>query len=343
MKKLSILLAAISLAQTATSFAQIIGDKVTYPYTWTTTENPVVKHVYACDPSAKVFEDGKIWVVTSHDADDARGYWTMLDYHVYSTSDLKTWTDHGVVLSVDDVAWATSDMWAPDFSERNGKYYLYTPAGKEHRIGVFVSDSPTGPYKDALGKPLIPIYDAIDPMVYIDDDGQAYMYFSRKGKYCYVVKLKENMIEIEGEIVELTNKSLRSTTDGEYQFVEGPYIHKRNGVYYMTYPGKMYKHGAPYNNHDGDEFLCYAVSDSPMGPFTAKGRISETSGIHTFHQAVINLDGEDYMFYHTGNMAKKLGVDDKYTMYRRSMSVNKLHYDEDGTIKFFEQKEQVFE
>ncbi len=337
------IISSLMLITSVTVNGQSIGDKVEYPYTWKTTENPVVKHVYSCDPSAKVFDDGQIWVITSHDADDARGYWTMLDYHVYSTPDLKTWTDHGVVLSVDDVSWADSDMWAPDFSERNGKYYIYTPAGKEHRIGVFVSDNPAGPYKDALGKPLIPIKDAIDPMVMIDDDGQAYIYFSRKGKYCYVAKLKENMIELDGEIVELTNKSLRSTIDGEYQFVEGPYVHKHNDMYYMTYPGKMYKHGEPYNNHYGDEFLCYAVSENPMGPFTAKGRISEYSGIHTFHQAVITLGGEDYLFYHNGNIAKGLGVDEKYTMYRRSMCVNKLHYNEDGTIKFFEQKSGIFE
>lgn len=321
---------------------KIIGDEITYPYTWTTKENPIVKHVYACDPSAKVFSDGKVWVVTSHDANDAKGYWTMKDYHVFSSEDLKTWTDHGSVMGVDDVTWADSDMWAPDIVERNGKYYIYTPAGKEHHIGVFVSDHPAGPYKDALGEPMIPMSAAIDPMVFIDDDGQAYMYFSRKGKYCYVVKLKENMIEMDGCIEELTNKTLRSTTDGEWQFVEGAYLHKRNDTYYLTYAAKEYRHGEPYNNHFGDEVLCYATSKSPMGPFTQQGQITDYSGVHTIHQAVITFEGQDYLFYHNGNMAKKLGVDPKYTMFRRSMCFNKLNYNEDGTIQFVEQSEKVF-
>ncbi len=324
------------------TIAQGLNGDINFPYTWTTSENPIAKHMYCCDPSAKVFSDGKVWVVTSHDADNAKSYATMLDYHVYSTEDLKTWTDHGRVMGVEDVTWAESDLWAPDFVERNGKYYIYTPAGKSHRIGVFVSDKPEGPYKDALGKPLIPMLDAIDPMVFIDDDGQAYMYFSRRGKYCYVVKLKDNMTEIDGEIVELTNKTLRTTKDGDFQFVEGPFVHKRGGNYYLTYAAKMYKHGEAYNNHFGDEVIAYAMSKNPMGPFTAQGVISDFSGIHTIHQAVVNLNGQDYMFYHNGDIAKDKGETSPVTNYRRSMCVNKLHYNDDGTIVFFDQNQNIF-
>lgn len=342
MKRFSNLFLAFALFSIYAVNAQTIRDDVKYPYTWTTTTNPLLKHAYACDPSAKVFKDGKVWVLTSHDDNDALNYSTMLNYHLFSSEDLKTWTDHGIVLDVDDVSWATSDLWAPDICERNGKYYIYVPAGADHRIGVFVSNRPEGPYKDALGKPLIPITGAIDPMVYVDDDGQAYMYFSRKGKYCYVVKLKDNMIEMDGEIEELTNKSLRNTTDGDWQFVEGPFVHKRNGIYYMTYPAKMYKHGAPYNNHNGDELLCYATSKSPMGPFVYAGKISGFSGIHTFHQSIITFKGEDWMFYHNGQLAKENGGWE-HAMYRRSMCLNKLYYNEDGSIRFFEQKKNIFE
>ncbi len=342
MKKTSLLLIGIALSSISVASAQTIGDKVDYPYTWTTETNPVAKHTYICDPSAKVFSDGKVWVVTSHDDDYAKGYGTMLSYHVLSTPDLKTWTDYGKVLTVDDISWADSDLWAPDFCERNGKYYLYSPAGADHRIGVFVSDRPEGPYKDALGKPLIPLTAAIDPMVFIDDDGQAYMYFSRKGKYCYVVKLKENMTEIDGDIEELTNKSLRSTVDGDWQFVEGPSVHKRNGIYYMLYPAKMYKHGEPYNNHYGDELLCYATSKSPMGPFKYQGRISDYTGIHTIHQSPITFKGKDYLFYHNGKLAQDLGVEKKHQMYRRSMCLGEMEYYQDGKIKYFNQTENIF-
>ncbi|MFB9057038.1 family 43 glycosylhydrolase [Mariniflexile ostreae] len=313
--------------------------EISYPYTWTTETNPIVKHIYACDPSAKVFKDGTIWVFASHDADTATGYWSMKDYHTFSTKDLKTWTDHGVALSVDDISWATSHLWAPDACERNGKYYMYVPAN--HKIGVFVSDKPEGPYKDALGKPLVPIDNAIDPMVFIDDDNQAYLYFSRKGEDCFVVKLKENMTEIDGVIHELTNWSIRSTIDGDYNFVEGPFVHKYKNTYYMTYPAKLYKQGAK-GNKEGDEVICYATSNSPMGPFEYKGIVANESGVHTIHQSVIKLKNDYYFFYHNGALAEKNGHSE-YNKFRRSMCVNKLIHNKDGSLKLVEQKEAIFD
>lgn len=315
-------------------------QNINYPYTWTSHKNPFATHIYACDPSAKVFSDSTIWVVASHDQNEARGFWMMQDYHIFSTKDLKTWTDHGIALSLEDITWAKSHLWAPDFCERNGKYYLYAPAG--HQIGVFTSDKPEGPYADALGKPLIPFTESIDPMVFLDDDGLAYLYFSRRGAYCYVVKLKDSMIEMDGSIQELTNTSLRSTKDGDFFFVEGPYVHKYNGKYYMTYPAKRYKHGNR-RNQEGDEVICYATSDSPMGPFEYAGQITNESGVHTIHQSVITFNNEHYFFYHNADLAKSRCVEEKYTNYRRSMCLSKMTYNEDGTINFIEQKTNIFD
>lgn len=320
-----------------TSFAQ----DITYPYTWTTDKNPVVTHIYTADPSAKVFKDGTIWVFASHDATEARAYRDMKDYHFFSTKDMQTWTDHGVALSVDDISWAEDNLWAPDAVERNGKYYLYAPAN--FKIGVFISDKPEGPYVDVLNRPLIPIDDAIDPMVFIDEDGQAYMYFSRRGIACYVVKLKENMIETEGLIYELTNKSIRSTINGEYNFQEGPFVHKRNGIYYLTYPAKQFLNDSIGSRYVGYESLCYATSDNPLGPFEFKGRISDDSGVHTIHQSIISYQDEDYMFYHNRWLFDRNGGPEKYAKYRRSMCVNKITYNEDGSINFMEQTEEIFD
>ncbi len=133
---------------------------------------------FHADPSARVFGE-KVYVYPSHDAKGARNWKGMVDWHVFSSGDLATWTDHGVIFSLKDIAWADEEAWAPDCIERNGRYYFYFTAGGQ--IGVAVSDSPTGPFKDALGKPLVKKDEAdikymIDPCVFIDDDGQAYLY-----------------------------------------------------------------------------------------------------------------------------------------------------------------------
>jgi beta-xylosidase len=331
-----ILLSWLLFSFSAPAFGQ--KPDIVYPYTWVTDTNPVVTHMYTADPSAKVFGDSIVWVFASHDDDSARGYGWMKDYHFFSTKDMKTWTDHGVALSIDDISWATSHLWAPDACERNGKYYLYAPAN--HQIGVFVSDRPEGPYKDALGKPLIPLTESIDPNVFIDDDGQAYLYFSRRGRYCYVVKLKENMIEMDGMIHELTNQSIRNTINGDFQFAEGPFVHKRNDIYYLTYPARRYKNDSTGSSWVGYEVLCYATSKSPMGPFEYQGQISGESGVHTIHQSIITFKGEDYLFYHNGELFNSRGLT-KYAKYRRSMCVNKLTYNPDGSINFVEQTDRV--
>jgi len=167
--------------------------------------NPLVKHIYTADPSAHVFND-RLYVYTSHDEDDAT-YFDMLDWHVFSTENLIDWTDHGAILSLEDVKWAEKWAWAPDCVERDGKYYFYYPVERA-KIGVAVSNSPTGPFIDKLGKPLIDNSnqinkigkEPIDPSVLIENN-QAYMYFGcREAK---VVKLKDDMMTLDGDVEEL--------------------------------------------------------------------------------------------------------------------------------------------
>ena len=163
--------------------------------------NPLIRHIFTADPSARVFND-RLYVYTSHDEDDADAnqHFYMINWHVFSTNNLTDWVDHGAIFSLDDISWADRQAWAPDCVEGNGMYYFYYPV-EQTKIGVAVSDVPVGPFVDPLGRPLIDNHnneavvgrEPVDPAVLIDDDGQAYMYFGcRETK---VVKLKNNMIK----------------------------------------------------------------------------------------------------------------------------------------------------
>jgi beta-xylosidase len=181
---------------------------------------------FEADPSARVF-NGRLYVYPSHDRAGSKD-WDMVDWHVFSTDDMIHFKDHGVIFSLNDITWAKRYAWAPDCIERNGKFYFYFPA--DDQIGVAISDSPTGPFKDALGKPLIARNEAgirsIDPAVFIDDDGQAYLYFGNSSGRLGVVKLKSDMITRDGPIQVLDVPN----------YHEGIWVHKRNGLYYFSYP-----------------------------------------------------------------------------------------------------------
>jgi len=155
---------------------------------------------FQADPSARVF-NGRLYVYPSHDIAGSKD-WDMVDWQVFSTDDMLHWKDHGVIFSLKDVKWATKHAWAPDCIQRNGKYYFYFPA--DDQIGVAVSDSPTGPFKDAIGKPLIAANEAgirsIDPNIFLDDNGQAWLYFGNSHDKVAVVKLKSDMITRDGPI-----------------------------------------------------------------------------------------------------------------------------------------------
>ena len=181
-------------------------------------QKPILPDFHA-DPSAHEW-DGRFWIYPSHDLPGSRD-WDMVDWHAFSSTDLVTWTDHGVIFCLKDIPWAKKWAWAPDAMQRNGKYYFYVTA--DDQIGVAVADRPEGPFRDALGKPLIARGESgtrvMDPAVFVDDDGQAYLYFGQNE--ARAVKLKDDMIARDGPIadVPLTN------------FHEGIWMHKRNGMY----------------------------------------------------------------------------------------------------------------
>ena len=282
---------------------------------------PIVSNIFTADPSALV-DNGRVYLYTGHDeAAVGQAAYVMNAWRVFSTCDMKNWTDHGAPLSAAAFAWAKGSAWAADVVKRDGKYYFYAPV--DHKtipgfsIGVAVSDSPTGPFFDARGSALITndmttqtsiTWDDIDPAVFVDPAGQAYLYWGNTVlKY---VKLKANMTELDGPIV---------TVGGIDSFTEAPYLHLRNGTYYMSFA------------HRFPEDLAYMTGPSPTGPWTYRGVImNANSGVKTIHQAIVDFNDKSYIFYH--NAALPTGGE-----HRRSVAVEELRYNADGTIQFVEQ------
>lgn len=276
--------------------------------------NPIFTHKYTCDPAAMVKGD-TLWLFTGQDvAGNQMGY-HLTDWCAFSTTDMQTWTEHPTPLKSTDFSWnVTNDAWAAHVAERNGKYYYYISTSGAG-IGVAVSDRPEGPYKDALGKPLLTKDDCegadhgwvcIDPAVFIDDDGQAYIFWGNR--YCYYAKLKENMIEIDGEITKLE-------FDQRWPFTEAAWVHKANGKYYLTYAT-----GWP-------EKMAYAMADDINGPWEFKGLVSEcASNCNTTHPAIVEHKGRTYMFTHNGTLPQG-------TSYSRSVTVEEVKYNPDGTMQ----------
>lgn len=285
-------------------------------------QNPIVRTQYSADPSARVFGD-KVYLFPSHDilATEGKGrvgWFCMEDYHVFSSSNLADWTDHGVIVQQNKVPWVRPNsysMWAPDCIERNGKYYFYFPTspkdtaayGRGFSIGVAIADKPEGPYVPQE-TPIKGVH-GIDPNVFIDKDGQAYLYWSAGN--IFAAKLKENMTELASAPVilkDLPTKGLK----------EGPYLFERNGIYYMTFPHVENK----------IERLEYSMSDNPLGPFKMTGVILDESpsGCWTVHHSVIQFKNQWYLFYHDRDYSPNF---DK----ARSVRVDSLFFNDDGTIK----------
>ena len=285
-------------------------------------QNPIITDQFTADPSARVFGD-KIYVYPSHDipCTESRGrvgWFCMEDYHVFSSENLTEWKDHGVIVSQTQVKWANPiaySMWAPDCINKNGKYYFYFPTmvqdtikyGRGFHIGVAVADKPEGPYTPQP-EPIKNVR-GIDPNVFIDKDGQAYLYWAAKD--LFVAKLSENMLELASEpvvIKDLPEKGLK----------EGPYLFERNGIYYLTYPHVDNK----------TERLEYAISDNPMGPFKVTGVIMDESptGCWTNHQSIVEFKNQWYLFYHHNDLSP--GFDKN-----RSVRIDSLFFHEDGTIQ----------
>lgn len=287
-------------------------------------QNPFVMDNFTADPSARVF-NGKVYVFPSHDIPTPpekpgrKDWFCMEDYHVYSSENLTDWTDHGMIVSQYTAPWVDStsySMWAPDCIERNGKYYFYFPSNTKvtgpngrrgFSIGVAVADSPEGPYTPQP-ESIKGIF-GIDPNVFIDKDGQAYLYWSMGN--IYVAKLKENMLELDSEPLVIANLP-------EKGMKEGPWLFERNGLYYLTFP----------HVEKDTERLEYAIGNSPMGPFKMTGVIMDESatGCWTNHHSIIDYNDQWYLFYHHNDLSPKF---DK----NRSIRVDSLFFNADGTIQ----------
>lgn len=289
-------------------------------------QNPIIKHMYTADPAARVFND-TLFVYTSHDEDTAT-WFNMLDWHVFSTVDMKKWTDHGAIFSLKDVSWASRSAWAPDCVYANGKYYFYYPV-ETHSIGVAYANNPHGKFKDALNKPLITRQTPgvvcsgylIDPTVFIDDDSAAYLLFGMNE--ANIVKLNKDMISFSDTVRQLK---------GANNFFEAVWMHKYKGKYYLSYSGQF--------SNEGKGKLRYGVSDSPYGPFEYKGVLLEEMNSGTNHHSIVNYKGQWYLFYHNSDLYFKNHPEEKQVLnwkgknpFHRSICVDRLEYNDDGTIR----------
>jgi hypothetical protein len=258
-------------------------------------------------------------------------------------------TDHGVVLSLQDVPWAKRQLWAPDAAYKNGTYYLYFPAKDPEgvfRMGVATSKSPSGPFK-AQPKPIEGSF-SIDPAVFTDDNGDSYMYFGgiwggqlqkwKDGKFDpngsetdmlkdnepalapKVAKMSADMLTFEGAVrdVQILDKNGMPflAKDHDKRFFEAAWVHKYNGKYYFSYS-------------TGDtHFLAYATGDNPLGPFTYQGTFMDPVHGWTSHHSIVEIKGKWYVFYHDTQLSDKT--------YLRNIKVTELKHNSDGSIELIE-------
>ena len=307
-------------------------------------QNPVVRDQFTADPTARVFNN-KVYLFPSHDITPPEGqrqnWFCMADYHVFSSENLTDWTDHGMIISQQTVPWGNPtgySMWAPDCVFKDGRYYFFFPnAPKEGRgfaIGVATADRPEGPYT-CEPEPIKGV-SGIDPCVLVDNDGQAYIYWSGMG--IRGAKLKSNMKELDGELQEIKmprregmpemppmkvgGQEMKGLPDG---FKEGPFAFRRGDWYYLTFP---WVRGDTSNGANPTETLAYAMSKSPLGPWDFKGIImaEHANSCWTNHHSLVEYKGQWYLFYHHNDLSPR---DDK----RRSVCIDKVAFNADGTIQ----------
>ncbi|MFC8199533.1 family 43 glycosylhydrolase [Streptomyces sp. NPDC057298] len=289
--------------------------------TWTVeavpARSPVLPGLYA-DPDVQ-YLDGRYWIYPTTDGFPG---WSGTKFKAFSSKDLVHWKDHGEILDLGpDVSWADRNAWAPAIAERDGKYYFYFCA--EQQIGVAVADSPAGPFKDALGKPLVAKGGSlkgqmIDPAVFTDDDGTSYLYWGNG--HGYVVPLNDDMVSFDASKVE------DITPDN---FREGSFVVKRKGTYYFMW--------SEDDTRSENYHVAYATGPSPLGPWTKKGTIlskrPEYGILGTGHHSVVNTPGTDdwYMVYHRFglNGPGRAGGDGTH----RETTVDRMRFAADGTIK----------
>lgn len=273
--------------------------------------NPIIRDKHTADPAVLV-ENDTLWLFAGHDMNGNQSGYIMKDWLLYSTTDMKHWTEHPSPLHIDAFKWATSKQaYAGHVVKgKDGKYYWYVSTNW-CGIGVAVADKITGPYVDAIGKPLLTNNDCfasshawacIDPAIFVDDDGTPYIFWGNR--HCYYAKLKDNMTEIDCEVKQIDVP----------EFTEAPWVHKHNGKYYLTYASQW------------PEKIAYAMSDNIGGPYTYMGVISEIAGnSNTTHPAIVEFRNQWIFFSHNG------GLPDG-TSYSRSVIAEPMHYDSNGAI-----------
>ena len=311
---------------------------------------PLVTHIYTADPSAHVFE-GKIYIYPSHDLDqvqvsnDNGDQYNMEDYHILSLEDNNsTCIDHGEALHLRDIPWASKQLWAPDAAYKNSKYYLFFPARDKDdifRLGVATSSSPAGPFK--AEENYIPGSYSIDPAVLVDDDNRSYVYFGglwggqlekwQTGTFNpdgegpaatapaigpRVAELNDDMLTFketpqEISIVDEDGNPILAG-DEERRYFEGPWVHKYNGYYYLSY------------STGSTHCIVYAMSKDPKGPYTFKGKILNPVIGWTTHHSIVQFQDKWYLFYHDSSLSG--GADN-----RRCVKYTELKYNDDGTIQ----------
>ena len=277
----------------------------------------VITTNYTADPAPYVHGD-TVYLYTTHDEDNADGF-MMYDWLLHTSTDMVNWTSHGAVASLGDIKWSskTNGAWAEQVIERDGKWFMYVPI-HGNGISVLVADNPYGPFKEPLNKALVwqrEHWNDIDPTVWIDDDGQAYMYWGNPD--LYIIKLNKDMISTQGSIV--TYPKIK-----DYQ--EGPWVYKHGNNYYMTFASTCCAEG-----------IGYAMSDKITGPWTYKGDIMpHSSRSNGNHPGIIDFKGKSYVFglnyelwrYKSEKMGQKFQHKE-----RRSVGLSEMKYNADGTIQ----------
>lgn len=280
----------------------------------TVSRNPFVQTIFTADPSAHVWEDGRMYIYASRDMDPPRGCDCMDHYHVFSTDDLVNWRDEGEILWSGDVSWGRPEggfMWAPDCAYRNGKYYFYYPHPSDSKwddswkIGVAVSDKPGSGFKDIGYIEGLGGWCMIDPCVFVDDDDRVYMYYGGGGM-CRGGEMNADMVSMKEEMRPM---------EGLQDFHEATWVFKRNGIYYLTYS----------DNQPGSNRMRYAMSDNPLGPWDYKGIYLEPTGCDTSHGSVVYFRGEWYALYHCCDLSDRGNL--------RSICCDPILFNEDGTIQ----------
>lgn len=310
---------------------------------------PLISEIYTADPSAHVF-NGKIYIYPSHDIDTGTtsegdgDKFDMNDYRVLSMDSADgPATLHDVALKLEDVPWASRQLWAPDAAEKDGKYYLFFPAKNKEQIfqiGVATSDSPTGPFK-AEPEPIKGSF-SIDPAVFKDDDGAYYMYFGgiwggqlqrwASGSYVEedkypasnepayspkIARMSDDLLQFaetpkDVQIIDGGGVPLLGT-DTNRRFFEAAWVHKFNGKYYLSYS-------------TGDtHFIAYAIGDTPYGPFTYKGMVLAPVLGWTNHHSIVKHNDKWYLFYHDSQLSGG-------QTHLRNVKVTELVHNDDGTI-----------